>query len=351
MNKTKIISIFSACVAVVSISASVLMMRQKNDDNYIPTNAVAEESSEQEKEPQVIAYTPESDKSESVSESELESETEPEADEDSEPETEPVTLDLPIYDYVPSNSGMTEHAKLMMKRNNDTVGWLRIDGTQINYPLLKDPGDITPGTGYGDEYIEYNEYYLHHNINRTYLFEGNIYMDCRNNFGSDEELQSENIVIYGHNMLNGTQFGNLRYYYNDLNYYWTNPFVYLSSNYKDYTYVIVSFCVTSGNSNTDFRYWDMQELDTQEDFDYYVNRIKRDQFLDTGVDVAYGDKLLTLSTCYADADNTRFIVLARRLRDGEVAGDMSSIEKTAPLVQNRIKLNQRLRRYYERKHS
>ena len=207
------------------------------------------------------------------------------------------------------------------------MGWLRIDNTQVNYPLLIDPGDITPGTGYGNEYIEYNEFYLHHDIDRNYLFEGNIYMDCRDNFGAVEGLQSENIVIYGHNMLNGSQFGNLRLY-KDTSYYWSNPFVYLSSIYRDYEYVIVSFCITSGNADTDFRYWDMEELDTQEDFDYYVNRIKRDQLLDTGVDVQYGDKLLTLSTCHADEDNTRFVILARRLRDGESTSSFSTIQKS-----------------------
>lgn len=319
MNTTKIISIFSACISVVSISASVLMMRQKDDDIYIPTNAANQEVSETEEEsvtePEIISYINEN--------SEQDGE---------ESEVETVTMDLPLYDYVPPNSGMTEHAKMLMRHNNDIVGWLKINGTQIDYPLLKDPGDITPGTGYGDEFVEYNEYYLHHSIDRTYLFEGNIYMDCRDNFGSDEDKQSENIVIYGHNMLNGSQFGNLRRYRED-GYYWTNPFVYLSSNYKDYEYVIVSYCITSGNADTDFRYWDMEELDTQADFDYYVNRIKRDQLLDTGVDVKYGDKLLTLSTCYADEDNSRFIVLARRLRDGEVAGNMSTIQKTAPLIQ------------------
>ena len=55
--------------------------------------------------------------------------------------------------------------------------------------------------------------------------------------------------------------------------------------------------------------------------------------LDTGIDVQYGDKLLTLSTCYANEDNSRFIVVARRLRDGEVAGDLSTIQRTDEYIQ------------------
>ena len=50
--------------------------------------------------------------------------------------------------------------------------------------------------------------------------------------------------------------------------------------------------------------------------------------INPGIDVKYGDKLLTLSTCYSDEDNSRFIIVARRLRPGEVAGDMSTIERT-----------------------
>ena len=55
--------------------------------------------------------------------------------------------------------------------------------------------------------------------------------------------------------------------------------------------------------------------------------------LDTGIDVQYGDKLLTLSTCYANEDNSRFIVVARRLRDGEVAGELSTIQRTDEYIQ------------------
>ena len=55
--------------------------------------------------------------------------------------------------------------------------------------------------------------------------------------------------------------------------------------------------------------------------------------VDTGVDVKYGDKLLTLSTCYADEDNSRFIVVARRLRDNEVSDDVSSIDRTPEYIE------------------
>ncbi|MDE6034321.1 MAG: class B sortase [Ruminococcus sp.] len=336
MKAVKVISLVSACVAVVALSASVLMLREKEEDIFVPEIPGIEEPEEETSQNMEL---PEQDKpitEETVTEP-AEEVTEPEPEEVEEEikytpdgQTKPKIiydkLNMPAYPYVPNNEGYDRSYEGLLKRNDDVVGWLRINNTQVDYPLLIDPGDIVPGMGYGNQYVEYNEYYLHHNIDRQYLFEGNIYMDCRDNFGPVEGLQSENIVIYGHNMLNGSQFGNLRYY-KDTSYYWSNPFVYLSSIYKDYEYVIVSFCITSGNADTDFRYWDMEELDTPEMFDYYVNRIKRDQLLDTGVDIHYGDKLLTLSTCHADEDNTRFIILARRLRDGESTSNFATIQR------------------------
>ena len=78
----------------------------------------------------------------------------------------------------------------------------------------------------------------------------------------------------------------------------------------------------------------MEELDTKEDFDYYKSMLREKQVFDSGVDYEYGDKLLTLSTCYgASENNMRFILVARRLRDGEVAGDWSTIQRTDEYIQ------------------
>lgn len=249
---------------------------------------------------------------------------------------EPITVEttlLPenwseLYEYAPTQTGMSERAKLFLKQNRDIIGWIKIDNTQIDDPIVLDPGQINPGEGYGDEAYDPNWYYLDHDLNGDYHRAGTLFMDYRNVFGYSEVTQSENIVIYGHNMANNTMFGPLRRYRQDYSFYDESPFIELSSNYKDYQYIIFGFMITSGNWYTDFRYWDMQELDTEEDFNNYVERIQNGSMVDTGVDVKYGDKLLTLSTCYADEDNSRFIVVARRLRDHEIPYDVSSIDRT-----------------------
>lgn len=239
------------------------------------------------------------------------------------------------YGYVPSQLGMTERAKSLLHINKDVIGWIKIDSTQVDYPVFLDPGAISKDNGYygGEEYYE-NYFYLDHDMNRGFDRDGSLFMDYRDVFGSNEKEQSENLVIYGHNMANGVMFGSIRRYRQDYDFYKASPFVKLSSNYKDYDYVIFAFLITSGSFNaTDFHYWDMEELDSEEDFNFYIDCCKRSQMIDTGVDVKYGDKLLTLSTCYADEDNSRFIIVARRLRDGEVAGDLNSIQHTEAYIQ------------------
>lgn len=248
--------------------------------------------------------------------------------------TEPPTM--PVYDsYVPSPEGMSEKTQLLLKKNKNYAGWIRIKNTPVDYPFLKDPGEIQEGQPYyNNEYHNANSFYLHKNFERNYEFAGALFMDYRDDFGAFEETQSENIVIYGHNMMNLTMFGSLRNYYNDHSFWEQAPFIELSSPYADYDYVVCGNAVTSGYKESDFVYWDMEELDSKEDFDFYISKLREKQVFDSGVDVEFGDKLLTLSTCYgASETNMRFILVARRLRDGEVAGDMSTIARTDEYIQ------------------
>ena len=243
---------------------------------------------------------------------------------------------IPVYDsYVPSPDGMSDKTKLWLKENKDYIGWIRIKNTQVDYPIVMDPGEVQEGQPYyKNEAHNPNSFYLYKNLDREYEFAGSLFMDYRCNFGGDEEAQSENIMIYGHNMLNLTMFGSLRNYYNDHSFWEKAPFIELSSPYADYDYVICGNAITSGYRESDFVYWDMEELDTQEDFDYYKNKLRENQVFDSGVDYEFGDKLVTLSTCYGVSENNmRFILVARRLREGEIAGDWSTIQRTDEYIQ------------------
>lgn len=237
-----------------------------------------------------------------------------------------------VYGYVPSPQGITAKADVYLKKNSDYIGWIKIDGTEVDYPMVLDPGHIDPNTGYGEEEYEPNSYYLTHGFEHEVSKEGAVFIDYRDVFGSSESEQSDNLVIYGHNMGNGTMFGTLHRYRYDYSFYDSYPFIDISSLYKDYQYVIFGFMITSGYASEGFPYWDMEEFETESDFNDYVKTIRTGSMVDTGVDVKYGDKLLTLSTCYEDYNNTRLIIVARKLRSNETKNDFSSIVRSEEYI-------------------
>ena len=205
---------------------------------------------------------------------------------------------------------LTERAKKLLAQNPDTVGYITIDGTQVDNPVVQTAD---------------NEYYLDHGFDGQEFRAGTVFMDCTDSFGAYPDQWSENIVLYGHNMADNTMFGSLRQYRQNPSYYKEAPFITFSSNYADYTYVMVGLIITSGNADSDFNYWQMEELDDKTTFDSFMGSVNAKNMIDNPIDVQYGDSLLTLSTCYSDEDISRFVIVARRLRDGD---DTASMLKT-----------------------
>ena len=204
-----------------------------------------------------------------------------------------------------NSNGESGMSKSMRQYNGDSVGWIKIPGTKVNNPLVQ---------------CEDNDFYLSVGFNHQPYRAGTVFMDYRNKFGFDQNNWSDNVILYGHNMANNEMFGSLRRYRQDLEYYKSNQFIELYSNFEHATYVICALPITYGGADADWRYWDMEEFPTEEEFNTYMQYAKDQSVTEiTNVDVKYGDKLLTLSTCYSDEDNSRFLVIARKLRDGETA--------------------------------
>ena len=207
-------------------------------------------------------------------------------------------------------NGMTGRAKTLCNYYNaDTIGWINVPRTDVDYPIVL-----------GDD----NEYYLDHDFDHKSEREGAVFMDFRNTFGYGDDQQSDNLLIYGHNMARNTMFGSLRKYRQDLEFYREAPFIEIESNYKKYTYVIFALPITSGSAEAEWRFWDMEDFGDQAAFDDYVAKAREKSLVDIPVDVKYGDKLVTLCTCYSDEDNSRFLVIGRRLRPGENAATFAS---------------------------
>ncbi|MDE6730745.1 MAG: class B sortase [Oscillospiraceae bacterium] len=239
-----------------------------------------------------------------------------------ESETAPEMIESPAFDLKTltaqaGDTGMTNQvtglARSMKDYNADSVGWIRIAGTKVNNPIVKSDDDA---------------YYLDMGYNHEKYRAGTVFLDFRNVLDFDQNTWSANLILYGHNMANNEMFGSLRRYRQDLAYYKDNQFIEIDSNYEHATYVIFALPITYGGADAEWRYWDQLEFPEQSDFDSYIQNAKEKSLVSIdNVDVQYGDKLITLSTCYSDEDDSRFLVIGRKLREGETAETFKNPDK------------------------
>ncbi len=216
---------------------------------------------------------------------------------------------------------LSDEASALLATNPDNIGRIYIDGTNIDYPFTQ---------------CLDNSYYLETDFFGDYYRYGTVYADYRCNFGANEALQSDNLVLYGHHTALNDYFSQLHYYKNDIEFYKQHPIIEIKSNYKTYYYKIFAYMITNAYEKDGpvFYYHTYHDFDSQQDFDWYVNEVQKRSLIISDVDVEYGDKLLTLSTCTVEFEDSRFVVYARRLRDGEdeFAGVESAYLNPNPLM-------------------
>ncbi|WP_051411554.1 class B sortase [Ruminococcus flavefaciens] len=208
--------------------------------------------------------------------------------------------------------GMLDGAKKLWDINHDIVGVISIPDTPLNNPVLQ---------------ADDNSKYLNMKYDLTENIAGEIFMDYRNHFddvGEDGYLRyenSQNLIIYGHDMWDDQMFGFLKYYLRNEAYYGAHPVIDLSSNYERYKYKIFAFFMLDNNDDTDTKFdcWNVLDFADEKEFYDFVNEAKRRTIRTNDVDVEYGDQLLTLSTCstFFPDERGRLIILARRVREGE----------------------------------
>lgn len=207
---------------------------------------------------------------------------------------------------------LKEGAKMLLERNKDVVGYIRIPETELRYPVVQRRRE------------DGNDYYLDKNIDGEKAKAGTIFLDWRNYFDYVEDGvkvldNSQNLIIYGHDMKDESMFGSLQRYEDIDGYYSEHPIIELSSNYETYQYKIFAYFIIDAEDDTDTKFdcWNNLNFAGEEDFYEYVNNAKKRALTHNDVDVVYGDQLLTLSTCNNIFDTGRLIVMARLLRDGE----------------------------------
>lgn len=199
------------------------------------------------------------------------------------------------------------------EENNDFVGWIRIDGIThsngdpwIDYPVVQ-----------GDD----NSYYIDHSFENKKSSSGAIYADYKIPItGLD---MADNVTLYGHSMKNGTFFRHL------LDYETTSTktinkayIINFDTRWEEAQYVIVS-CFQIGIYDWQddlplFEYFKCRNFDTEDDYNYFYENIMLRSFFTSDVECEFGDQFLTLSTCeYNIGDDSRFVVVARKVREGE----------------------------------
>ncbi len=183
----------------------------------------------------------------------------------------------------------------LQKENPDVVGWIEIEGTNINYPVLQ-------GTD--------NSYYMTHNYKKEETKDGSIFLDK----DYDWSIPSSNLLMYGHNMGDGAMFQDLLKYENE-EFYKQHPIVRYTTATEDAEYEIISAFksrVYYKSEKNVFRYYYFINADNEEEYNEFVSNAKEASFYDTGKAAEYGDQLMTLSTCSYHTEDGRFAVVARK---------------------------------------
>lgn len=185
--------------------------------------------------------------------------------------------------------------KELQKINSEIIGWLEIENTDINYPVLQGAD---------------NSYYMKHNYKKQYSTNGSVFLD--KDFKWDPP--SSNLLIYGHNMKNNTMFQSLLNYKSE-NYYQQHPIIRFTTNNEDANYEIISAFesrVYYKNEKNVFRYYYFVNANNENEYNEFVTNSKNASLYDTGKSATYGEQLLTLSTCSYHTKDGRFVVVAKK---------------------------------------
>lgn len=183
----------------------------------------------------------------------------------------------------------------LKEQNPDFFGWLCMEDTQLNYPVMHTPDDP--------------QHYLHRDFEGETSQSGVPFMDasCREDCG--------NYLIYGHNMKNGTMFAPLLFYA-DREYWAQHPTIRFDTLDGSGEYAVLAAFYSEiypQDARDVFRFYQYIDLRQADDFDGYCAKARKAALYDTGVSAEFGDQLLTLSTCSYHKENGRFVVVARKI--------------------------------------
>ena len=202
-----------------------------------------------------------------------------------------------LIEIVEENIENQEERKIdinkLYEENKDIVGWLKIDNTTINYPIMQNINDPN--------------YYLHRDFYKNYSSYGTPYMAKQCN------LNSDNIVIYGHHMKNNKMFGELEKY-KSKDFYNNHKIITFITLEKEYSYEIFAVFKTTVYTKNTFRYYENINFENKKMYNDFINICKDKSLYQTGIEIKDKEKLITLSTCEYSNKNSRLVIVARKIK-------------------------------------
>lgn len=169
----------------------------------------------------------------------------------------------------------------LKEKNSDTVGWINVNNTNINYPFVQ---------------TKDNSYYLNHSFDKKYNEAGWVFLDYRNS----KNLNNKNTILYAHSRLDKTMFGSLSKvlkssWYNNKD----NHIIRLSTDTENTLWQIFSVYKIPEES-----YYITTNFNSNEEYTKFLNTIKQRSIHNFNTNLDTNDKILTLSTCYSDTERT-----------------------------------------------
>ena len=204
---------------------------------------------------------------------------------------------------------MLPEYKALYEQNDEFIGWLKIEDTVINYPVM--------------QCLEDENFYLSHDFYKAENSNGCLILDndskagvgTRANEYVSSSKPSTNLIIHGHTMKSGQMFGDLKLY-KDKEYGLSHKIIYFDSLYEKREYELISVFYSQVYYEEDdvFKYYKFFQANSQEEFDEWYNNIKEMSLYDTGVISEYGDEFITLSCCAYHVEDGRFVVVGKRIK-------------------------------------
>ncbi len=194
------------------------------------------------------------------------------------------------------NDKMIKYASLY-ELNNDMVGWVKIEDTNINYPVMQT--------------VEDGEFYLRRNFNKEETKSGTPFLYANSNIDAENTQE----IIFGHNMRNDTMFGDLLSY-KDEDFFVENQIVTFDTLYKERTYqIFTAFSIDVAENNNHYEFYNQTKFGSEKSFESFMKEITKLSWYDIKNPPVFEDNILTLITCDSYINTKRFVVMAKLISD------------------------------------